>query len=124
MRRHANERSYQQASVTTVAREIYRTEGAKGFFRGKFVDLNLFNALGVTAPITSTSLVRAYGLVVYERTKRAYVHYYNQATGVHLAESMRARGELPNLASLGCYGFSGATTGFLTTVVACKASLH
>ena len=99
--------TYKYDNFTDCVKHTYQTEKFKGFFRG------------VTAPMASVTLVRTISFSVYQKSKYTYAAWIKRNFGVDPLVHCNTLGAHPNLATLACFGASGATAGSFITLVAC-----
>lgn len=102
--------TYKYDSFADCVRQTYKTEGARGFFRG------------VTAPLLSVTMVRTISFSVYQRSKYTYSAWFKRNLGVDPLAHVNTIGNYPNLSTVACFGAAGATAGSFITVVACESA--
>ncbi|KKA29821.1 hypothetical protein TD95_000456 [Thielaviopsis punctulata] len=103
--------TYRYPSVAECARQTYKSEKLRGFFRG------------VTAPVMSVTIVRTTSFSVYTRAKKFYSALFQKALGCNVAEHVSKPGTFPNPYTIACFGASGATAGALVSFIACPFEL-
>lgn len=100
------------ANVTACIRDIYRTEGLRGFMRGCF------------APLMSNTIVRTTTFTAYQKAKYKYSAAIGRITGGEEPLVVVNRpGSNPTFATVACFTAAGATAGILSSIVACPFEL-
>ena len=100
------------ANVVACVKDIYKTEGLRGFMRGCF------------APLMSNTLVRTTSFTIYQKAKYRYSDAIGRLTGgPEPLVVVNKPGSSPSLATVACFGAAGATAGSLSSLVACPFEL-
>ncbi|KAI9884653.1 MAG: hypothetical protein M1823_003573 [Watsoniomyces obsoletus] len=97
--------------VTDCVKHTYRTEGAKGFWRGS------------AAPLFSITLVRTVSFSIYQKAKYVYSSWIERVTGSSPLIIINTPGSYPTLSTIACFAAAGATAGGMITTIACPFEL-
>ncbi|KAL2890747.1 mitochondrial carrier protein [Ceratocystis lukuohia] len=103
--------TYRYPSVAECARQTYKSEKLRGFFRG------------VAAPVMSVTVVRTCSFSVYTRAKKFYSSLFEKAFNYNVLDHVARPGAYPNPYTIACFGASGATAGALVSFMACPFEL-
>lgn len=100
------------ANVIACVKDIYKTEGLRGFMRGCF------------APLMSNTLVRTTTFTVYQKAKYKYSDTIGRITGGdEPLIVVNKPGSNPTIATVACFSAAGATAGILSSIIACPFEL-
>ena len=100
------------AHFVACIKDIYKTEGLRGFMRGCF------------APLMSNTLVRTTAFTVYQKAKYRYSDAIGRIVGGdEPLVVVNKPGSSPSMATVACFSAAGATAGTLSSLVACPFEL-
>lgn len=104
--------AYRYANFTECVQHTYKSEGARGFWRGAL------------APVFSVTAVRMTSFSIYQKAKYKYSAAIGKATGSDEPLIVVNRpGSIPTPATMLCFGAAGATAGSIITLLSCPFEL-
>ena len=115
--------SYNYKSFLNCVEDGYRTEGVKGFWRGKCSSYGKSNSFssdagsGIWSPLLSITFVRTISFSIYQQAKFTIDEIIFKTTGTSPLVVAETPGSYPNWSTVLCFGASGVAAGAATAPI-------